>query len=202
MSKIYYIVISFCFLVSCASVSNKELKTLIYQSFASSEIKVTGDIFNSYQFSFAKFTIGKESIIVVLVNINNGLYEWISSEGIKLYTYNGKIVKTIGLKHDISISNFNSFDWSKNKTIFITNFYDPDLQMAEIPSYLIRGQDTYITLLDEVINVASYEEKIAYKRIRFNKKNLYLLDERDVVRKTVQWIHPFLPKIEIEYYFK
>ena len=50
--------------------------------------------------------IGRNIVaITVLASIKDDVYLWVSSDNERIYTKNGKIIETFGLKHDIKYLN-------------------------------------------------------------------------------------------------
>ena len=52
---------------------------------------------------------------LVLVDIEDNTYEWISADYVRIFTKNGRIVKTFGLQHDIEFKKF--ADITKNRLL-------------------------------------------------------------------------------------
>ena len=58
------------------------------------DIKVDNDYFNSAKYSFIKVKSGRFiNFTATLASIDNEIYKWVSSEGHKIYTKDGKVIK-------------------------------------------------------------------------------------------------------------
>ena len=92
------------------------------------DIEITNEFFQTQPYSFAKVNIGRNIVaITVLASIKDDVYLWVSSDNERIYTKNGKIIETFGLKHDIKYLNmedihfqrFSAFESSVNNTLLL-----------------------------------------------------------------------------------
>jgi len=68
------------------------------------DYEVTEEIFNEYENSFIKVRFGRGPIaILILAYEEDNVYEWIGADNVRIYTLNGRIVKTAGLNSNIEI---------------------------------------------------------------------------------------------------
>ena len=130
------------------------------------EYEITEKIFNEYEFSFAKvqFERGPHSILI-LAYIDEDIYEWVGTDNVRLFTKNGRVIKTSGLKNDFEIrspydpvslemaeskysnsylSRLTSILFSEDKTrsYFETiDLYNPDLFNATLSSSYLSSSD-------------------------------------------------------------
>ena len=74
--------------------------------------EIDEDYFKDQKFDSIKVRFGSSrSIVMVLLSSNNGIKEWISSDKIRIYTFNGKIVKVM-LREVMQALNISSnMDW-------------------------------------------------------------------------------------------
>ena len=61
--------------------------------------EITEEIFDEYEFSFAKvqFDRGPYSILI-LAYIDGEIYEWVGADNVRLFTKNGRVIKTSVVK--------------------------------------------------------------------------------------------------------
>ena len=167
--------------------------------FSTSSVDVE-DINNSkYSFMLVKLGRGPE-IKMILNSYKDGLYEWISAEGERIFTFNGLIVKTENLEHNIDIKEFNKFSFSKNKQSFKINFDNPELVNADI-SYHIKQADksrdsNVYGLLDGYV-LTKQMSSIGW---RFSDK--YWVSSEGEVVESSQRFHPFYQTIHYRIFLK
>ncbi|MDA8798616.1 YjbF family lipoprotein [Gammaproteobacteria bacterium] len=162
---------------------------------------------DNIEFAFIRASIGLGSpkSILVLARENNGILEWVSESSEKIYTLNGKIIKTEGLPNDIEIltfDNFNSFPHF-TETTSLVNFYNPALhyqnQRISLKKKGLSKINNHIEGFED-IPVQIYEEKISMNKIYWSVKNKYYYNVvNGYLERTVQTIHPDLPPITIEF---
>ena len=71
-----------------------------------------------------------------------------------------------------------------------------DVQFNKIQGLIEKGIDS------EYFNSMLYEETFNSGKLAFDGTNYYWVDPKGRVIKTEQYIHPRLPKVVIEFYFK
>ena len=194
--KIFFLAI---FLSSCAGFDYFQAAPLIKNSImGSKDIIISEDFINQREFSFAKIKIGRSSpVILSLESINEDLYEWVSADQERIYTFNGKIVRTEGLIYNTNHLNisippdYNDLPLTHFNLIMLSN---PDAmikQQSEL--YLHSSSKTSITIFEE-IETSQYE---------WNFTNEYVVDKKSMlVTKSVQKIHPKLSTFNIEFFYK
>ena len=64
--------------------------------------------------------------ILILAYINNDIYEWVGSDDVRIYTYQGRIIQTTGLPHNFEIKKFRD-DVIPNtmSSMELVNLYNP-----------------------------------------------------------------------------
>lgn len=166
------------------------------------------DINESYvsnkPFDVIRLRVGRsEAVIMVLVNNANGIKEWISSDRVKIFTENGKVIKTIGLKHDIELNDFKKYLLIRDQKSgsFTSNFIEPKLLYLETQFDYAFTDQRYIKNIIEKrdsVLVDVYEENIFIERLHWRTRNFYFVRDGKIVR-TEQQIHPLMKKISIDY---
>ena len=70
------------------------------------DYEITPEIYEEYEFSFIKvrFDRGPHSILI-LSFVKDNTFEWAGLDGVKLFTQNGRVIKTEGLTHNFEIIN-------------------------------------------------------------------------------------------------
>ena len=159
---------------------------------------------SKYAFIRVRFGASRSSLLA-LVRESNNILEWISADSIKIYTLNGKIIKTSGLPNDVEIlsyPDFFSFVGSDFSTSYITNFYDPKLLEQLTRSDLSRKGKKNINspiVGRDKLRVDLIEEKIYIESINWSRKNKYFFNANKEIEKTIQYTHPFSRPITIEF---
>lgn len=196
-----------CFLLNSCSGIPAEFYKEAYLSMRSMivtpELDSTKDFYENFKFSYASISIGNSGqSIVVLSSIDDGLYEWVSEDGVLIYTYGGKIIKTVGLQYDSSFKAANP-EWIDGyKSNIQLDLYNPDaLSLMGKQSISFKGS-TFINHVEQTIEVSQFMERISIDSINWRAVNQYAINQEGQVIKSIQKIHPYLPKIEIQYFFK
>ncbi len=182
-------------LSSCSYVSYSDALPLIKTALVGVEdIEISNEFIAQREYSFAKFKMGRSGIaILTLAYVNNDIFEWVSSTNEKIFTYKGKIVKTEGLLSNINVLNIDAliesdFGTSKQFSLLInlTN-----------PSAVIEHRSQYISTENLIT------ESVFIPSLNKNVENFYYMnDSNGRVIRSIQSIHPRLPKIEIDFYYK
>lgn len=187
---------------SCSVTSYSELAPLIKTAVVGTpDIEVSDEYINNKQYSFARMRLGRASTaILILSRIENNVFVWVSGDSEKIYTFNGRVIKTEGLVH-----NFESYDY---------HLFNPKpLSHSGLSSYQIdlffKNPDAFVSQ-DIVLNINKSSDDILHifesiktNGFKWNVTNEYSLNNvTGLPIKAVQFIHPHLPKIEIDYYFK
>jgi hypothetical protein len=172
--------------------------------FGFSDYKITNDIFDEYEYSFIKVRFGRGAhSILVLAYVNNGVYEWVGQDDVQIFTKNGRVLKTIGLSHNLEIINARDGALSSFQESYESiNLYNPDLYSATMYSAFLSKEvqikrfeaKTKVLRIKETTNISS----IGWKETNFYFKSL----NSDEIVQTHQNIHPRLPVMKIEFYYK
>lgn len=192
MNKIFLYSI-LIFLNSCSilqiNTGYSELFGTIKNYAFNSDVKLTEQFIKDFPYSFAMVKIGRSpSIRMVLLSVDNDIYEWVSSDKIKIFTKRGKIVKTIGLEFDIEFYDFTSTKEIYFPQTFIVDFYNPKL-------YGIKVKSDFEIIQNQI------KESSSYIQIDWNIINLYMLMDGKV-SESIQRIHPHFPEIRMQFFIK
>tara|TARA_B110000003_G_C16650216_1_gene533837 strand:- start:620 stop:1261 length:642 start_codon:yes stop_codon:yes gene_type:complete len=170
--------------------------------------EITNETFLQQEYSFIKVRFGRSTpIIMVLAYTNQGIFEWVDADRRKIYTYNGKIIELDGFNHDIKIQHPHSkisYLHTSTKINYAVDFYSPSLLSLNINSQISINQSKKFPLirLDKEEKFARVEEIINAPLINWTKKNIYYFNNDNQIFMTQQYVHPRMPKITIEFYFK
>lgn len=162
------------------------------------DIELSEEYISKQPYSFLRVDLGKgANIIMVLQKIENGLHIWISEHQEKIVTYNGKIIKTEGLKHNIEIFNHFQFKYFSN----LNNHKGEYNTFLKNPKAFVE-QKFSISLIEES-DVLLFEEKIFIESLNKKYSNFYWLDRKTGQPiRSKQNIHPSMPNIRLDYIYK
>ena len=66
--------------------------------------------------------------ILILAYIRDGVYEWVGADDVVIYTYNGRIIRTIGLTHNFELKKYRDvIHPATDSASELVNLYNPDL---------------------------------------------------------------------------
>lgn len=203
---------------SCSSVDYVEVPKALYQTIKGVDFEITDSFIQSKEFSFIKINIGRNiAATMTLFNVKKGIYEWIGADSSqRIFTKDGKIIKTIGLDHDIEILNSSNISIQSDDSSgeYLVRFYEPtgmfsqkfhkkkkDFLQYSQPWFRSSSQGLEESgFQNEPIFVI--EENFSTEVYWWDEKNTYWIDENQNVVKSEQFIHPYLPKITIHYFYK
>ena len=187
---------------SCSYISYSNVLPLIKSATIGNDgIELTKKFIAEQPYSFIRVDLGKgANIIMVLLKTENNFYTWMSATGEKLVTYNGKIVRTSGLPHNLEIFNGSAFKlFSEEK--FYSGIFDI---MLKDPQAFIE-HDFAISIIEDDPN-ADYlliEEKINVEVLNNTYSNFYWVDKTSgKVIKSKQAINPKLTPLRIDFIYK
>ena len=203
MIRVVFVVL---FLTSCGN-----LPITYIQNFSSvnsvvfgfPDYEVTEEIFNEYENSFIKVRFGRgPHAILILAYEDNNVYEWVGADNVKIYTLNGRVVKTVGLKSNIEILRPSDNIFLTSDVYETINLFNPDLISSTIHRSMNSRKAT-IKKLGRSIQVNRIEESFDLDLIGWSGVNLYYQNTTTgQIESSKQRIHPRLPVVNIEYYFK
>lgn len=212
-----YLLILFT-LTACTSRDYLEMPSTIYQSIKGADLEISKSFYDSKEFSFIKISIGRNIVATMtLLNVDKDVYEWVGQNSAqRIFTKHGKIIKTTGLERNTKVLDYSNFSLRGDLKsgqhlihlldpvgIFAQNFQIIKINAAEYQQtwlhYMKNGfqRFKFYSKPEYVI-----EEKFNTEVYRWNGTNIYWLDKNLNVTKSVQTIHPYLPKISIDYFYK
>lgn len=167
------------------------------------EYEITEEIFDEYENSFLKIRFGRgPHAILVLAYVENDIFEWVGADGVKVFTLDGRVIKTSGLTNNSEILKPLRMKGFSDDVYETINLYNPNLFAATIMRS-IDTRDATIKKLGQNIKVNKIEEFFEVESIGWKGKNTYYENISTKNIETVeQKIHPRLPIAKIEYYIK
>ena len=189
-------IISLCLIISnCAYISYNQVIPLARNAILGVEkIKVDDNLIESIDYSFARVNLGRSaSVIMILEKIDSqNNYHWISSDSEKLITSNGKIIKTRDLIYNFEVIN-QSFSLEESRGNYDVMLYNPQAFIEQ--EFLIQDKG-------QAGNLRKYQETIINVPLKTTWKNIYKVNHLNFVTYTKQKIHPNLPMIEMDIFYK
>jgi hypothetical protein len=187
-------------------IGSSEVPGMIYKSIIGHpDIKITKEYFDQRQYSFAKVQFGKGPVIIMtLAYVDGENYEWRSQDNSSLVTRHGKVIRTSGLKYNRNIILSDSFDFKLNsadKIEYLVQFSNPHAITSVTREVSLASDRESIYYLGEV-NSSLVEERLNLADLGSTYVNKYWIDENYQTLSTEQFIHPFLPILKIDYFFK
>ena len=83
---------SILFTSSCTINDVENYRVLQRLIFGGSEIEINQEFYDEIKYAFAKASLGRgDEVILILKSINGEIYEWVSEDGVLLYTKKGLI---------------------------------------------------------------------------------------------------------------
>ena len=203
-----YLITAIFLITGCSSLYQNPSFDLVQGYLLGFKDEVTQDYFTNAKYSFARVKFGRGPASILTLNTVDGeSYEWISADGVKIYTFNGHIYKTIGLPSDVLYEKIylNHYD-ADNPSKFgqsITSFIEPDLFMANTTySEAFLQKQCQYKRFSEIVSCSFVQQTVAISSIKFTANNIYFLDQAGSPLASYQKIHPHLPRIYIEYFLK
>jgi len=172
--------------------------------FGYKDFKITNDIFDSYEYSFIKVRFGRGAhSILILAYVNNDIYEWVGEDDVRIFTKNGRVIKTLGLNQNLEIKNSRNILLPESLNSYESvNLYSPDVYSVTMSSKFF-SEDAQLEKLESKIEVNRIEEHFEISSIGWKETNYYFVNSStNMVEETFQHIHPRLPLMKVEYYYK
>jgi len=163
---------------------------------------INHDFYSNFEYSFAKIKFGRgPSIILVLAYISDNIFEWRSSDGVKIYTKDGIVIKTIGLNYDFDISNIQFTNNLLDQSYGLVKYIDPDF--LDYNAKLVFNDSGFSTVkrFNKNLDGIFREYNLIVDSINFSGK-VRIEFVNDVAVYTQQKTHPFLPEFDIEFFYK
>tara|TARA_B110000003_G_C16586684_1_gene510143 strand:+ start:76 stop:699 length:624 start_codon:yes stop_codon:yes gene_type:complete len=205
MIKFLAVLIFTLIISSCSGISYQQVYPLLKQATVGApDFIVTQEFINKKKFSFIKARFGKgRPVIMVLAGVDDSnIFQWISAKGEMLYTLNGKVIRSYGLPFNISyLRNVSPVFNTPGLIKTPLKLMNPN---AYVTNNLLTTSEGIETLnFINPIKVKKYIIRSTINELNWSKENIYYLDlNTNYVIKTTQYLHPNLPKLEIEFYFK
>jgi hypothetical protein len=197
----YFLFLQIFIFTSCAQFTIQDYRSVYNGAFlkVDNDISITQEYVDSRKYSFAKVQIGDDvPAILVLATIQNDLFIWISAEGQKLVTKNGKIIETFGLKHNFKI--LDSKDHLKESEFNLLAQFDNPMAIIK---YNLKISKEINQGFDNNKGVIVYSEEYSSLPLKWRGKNYYWVDTKtDLTLRTNQSIHPFEDRIQVDFYYK
>lgn len=185
---------------SCSYISYSQAIPLIDKAlFGVDDIELSKEFIDSKKYSFVKVKLGKSSVsILTLRSISEGVFEWISASGERIYTYNGKIVKTEGLPYDAYLHSFRDIDFLQISSDTSFNY---DINLTNPNAF--AGQVSSLSVIEDTDHNFELKEKVETISFRWKFTNFYSFDKRtQLATKTIQKVHPNLDTFELSFIYK
>jgi hypothetical protein len=190
------------FLSSCNYLSYSDIIPLVQRAtFGVDDIEIDDNFLSQQKYSFIKVNVGRTGVaILTLASIKDGVYTWVSATGEKLQTYNGKIIKSFDITYDTHFITFSDFSFNENlkneEYAYNIRLYNPNTLVTQTATLKsidltpLEGEDIY------------FEESVSTRGFKWRFVNKYWLNNDGYVTKSIQYLHPMLPKYEIHFYYK
>ena len=200
-----YLLISFIFFIkSCSQIGylqeyQESAKLLIgYDS-----ISITNEEFNKRQYSFVKVNIGRsQGIIMSLINFNSQkqLSTWYSNDSSYIVTDRiGRIVEIKGLDYSVKVRERSLDNNSESIIIDFPSEESFGLKVNQISKKNNRNRNFYY--LGNKINTNIVVRRMYVNDLKWGYKVKTRFYEGMLI-ESKQKVHPYLPEIRIEFYFK
>jgi hypothetical protein len=190
----------------CANSQYTEIYQSLKQTAFSKDLPITQEFFDDQPFSFAKLRIGRSTpIIMVLWQVNNGHYYWVTQSGAEIITLGGKIVEVTGMEHDFQIKQNKKIKFltqGVSESYGLINFFNPLATSLKIKTTTRLEDSIEIFRLGSNVKAKLFSEHQVVDAIKFTSENSYYIDSSSQVIKAIQTTHPFEPEITIEFYYK
>ena len=156
---------------------------------------------NKSKYSFMMVKLGRGPEIKLILNSHkDGLYEWISADMERIYTYKGLIVRTQSLEHNLLIKDFKNFSLADKSQTLIVSFDNPELINASINFRIKKLGKSKVS--NVYGNLEEYELFKEMSDIGWKSKGRFWLSEDGQVIESIQKFHPFYQKIHFRIFLK
>jgi hypothetical protein len=202
MTRYSYIIL--IFLTSCSLIETRDIPAVARSFFLGPpDFKIAISTYEEMPYSFAKVKIGRSGAgVMVLLSINDGIYEWVGSNSEKIFTKNGKIIKTIGLDYNINILNYDDAELKCDEcnSQYYIELSNPEALITQ-HSHIVYSHLEDIELLKTISSFVIIE-KFSTSKFKWAGENSYWFNNSGQAIKANQEIHPNLGKVEITFYYK
>jgi hypothetical protein len=193
------------FISSCSYISYSQVIPMIKVATIGATNETIGLLdYSNAEYSFAKIRIGRSANAnLTLATINKGIFQWVSADNEKIYTFNGKIIKTSGIGRNMNYISYSDFSLDpKIIDILDVELYDPHAIVQQKSKIVFSGYQV-ITYLESPVKTKYFQELVSTEEFKWKYMNEYWVDllSNRVIRSK-QSIHPNFPDLEIEYFYK
>ena len=200
-------------LSSCALIDSSKIApgySEAYQAFNNlifgyDEESISYDIIKEIPYASALVKIGKGPVgLLILQEKNKESLTWVSADGVYLRTMKGRIVRTAGLDNNLIYSSYPDIrmSLSSNASLPLLKYYYtydfPSLNNLELKAQINYLKTEEINLISGKKELMLFEEKIHSDILGWEVSNLYWVDSNNFIWKSIQYISPLLPEIQIE----
>jgi hypothetical protein len=178
---------------------------MIKTSIVGVDLSIDKGFYDSQEYSFMKINLGKSVVaIMVLSQVDDDLYTWISESNERIITQNGRIIETSGLAYDMKILTPNALNpiYERKDSEILLHLKSPEAIVQQRYFATIFNQDTSYEHLIEDAPLILYQETIHTDVLAWNIENKYWLNQNNLVLKSEQIVHPKMPPILLEFYYK
>ena len=202
-------------LTSCSAIDQNKIAPGYFQAYNAVKTAIVGyentlitrEIVQSIPYASSLVRIGKGPYGLMILDKKDGPSEtWVTADQVYLVIKNGRIVKTAGLDNNLtevlSPLNFSLekiyLNQGSEELKFYYSYKNPDLYRLQLSvTYQVSGYEE-VEILGFKQKLIKIEERISNKKIGWERTNVYWIDNEFNVWKSIQYISPRLPKIQIE----
>jgi hypothetical protein len=195
------------FTISCGHVGIYEELAVGMKNILSSPKDLTLDEINKVPYASMQVRLGRApNVLVVLEEDRQGVLKWTTSNQIKIYTKNGKIVRLTGTENvlekvdlDPKYPLLNKQILNEDLNVSLTSFYsfkNPNLYDLPVRSEFKFIKNEKINILNQEVDTLLFEEISLKNDIYWSFKNYYWVDKKEkIVIKSIQNFTPKNPKL-------
>lgn len=195
------------FVHSCSFVSFSDAIPLFKSAILEPpKVVITKEEFEARSFSFiiAQFEDGPGAIMTLSNVAENGVLEWVSADNQLIYTRNGKVISTYGLLHDFQYLNWSGSSWETEEQYplkRLVSLKNPDA-VVEHDVFLesLPAENIYVQF-EEIAITSLLKETVKIELLNWQAENYYWLDEKGLVKKTIQTLNPKMKPLTIEFFY-
>ena len=195
------------FTFSCGHVGIYEELAVGIKNILSSPKDLTLDEINKVPYASMQVRLGRTpNVLVVLEEDRQGVLKWTTSNQIKIYTKNGKIVRLTGTENilervdlDPKYPLLNKQILNEDLNVSLISFYsfkNPNLYDLPVRSEFKFIKNEKINILNQEVDTLLFEEISQKNDIYWSFKNYYWVDKKEkIVIKSIQNFTPKNPKL-------
>lgn len=171
------------------------------------DIELTPEEIDAVPYASAYLKIGNQKQVFVVLAFaevnpltNQMQLKWVSADNAMIVTENGHIVKTIGLQTPNLAGVYGQVPVFSNTVQQYSLSYDwAEAYRYGFPATVSRSplrQETVLTPISETPTTV-YQETVDFKSLSQKIENLYWVDKKGQVVKTLQYLGPNMPPLEL-----